>query len=347
MPNSCVHVSAKEQSRNIALAMDIAFYEKFNEKKTYAWLSWRETIIDPTNSLNQNPLLTILVLDKWLAAKNYGDPKNLDTRRWVQQLFNACVAWNWSENSTSTEPYYRFGQMLHRSNCLDVVEDFARTNNTLQQLMDWCEKLENRIRPTLSASIAYQLEDGGVVLHSPQSAILDALCTRLLTESTAQEGMDFLWCSPKARTLMEYSHALTRCLPNSLPAAIEYGLLGGGMYDKSLDDVHTHACVFNMHPSRSETAKWLNALTVAYNCSHKPNATMYEKSVWHTMSQAWPMYTNLMDVSVMMHGLDSLIPQHVAYNTLLHYVNCIQQRESNHTLEVSHLLETILDTSTF
>ena len=327
-----------DKSKNLALAMAMVFYDEFTNEKAHAWLAWRETVTDPEDSLNKSPLMTILMMDKWLA----GSPENhrsLDALRWTRQLLGACVAWNWPTNSSSTELYYRLGHMLAHPGRLHFIEDPLQENTMLASLLAWCETLEDHVRPSLSAAIGYQLEDNGVVLWSPQDAILDAIATRLLTTSSTHEGIDILWRSPKVRATARYADALAHKAPSSLPAAIDLCLLHGDVWGKPVNNLDMHACIFAMDPIQSDAAQLLDALAVSYVSVMRTSVAPYAQAVWDTITRVWPSYAGFIQASVMMHGVEALAPDHAMRATFVHYMQNLQQGTLPATLAVEGMFE--------
>ena len=331
-------ISSTDKTKNMALAMGMVFYNQFTNEHAHNWLAWREDVTDPEDSLNKSPLMTILVLDKWLAGASENQT-SFDAQRWTEQLLDACVAWDWPTNSSSTELYYRLGQMLSHPGRLHFIEDPHEENTKLSAFLEWCKILEDNVRPSLSASIAYQLEDNGVVLSAPQDAMLDALCTRLLNNHEIQGEMDILWRSPKVRTHAQYAGTLAQHAPSSLPGAINRCLLNGNVWEKSVESLATHACIFEIDPKHSNSANLLDALTLSYVSVLGSNVAPYAKAVWDTISHVWPGYAGFVHACVMMHGVEALDPTHAMRSTFIHYMQNLQHGKSPSTLAVEGMFE--------
>ena len=228
--------------------------------------------------------------------------------------------------------------MLARQDQLNIVNTPLESDARLSQLLAWCEILEDQVRPEVSASIAYQLQDNGVVLCEPQDVILDAVATRMLHQRATFPNMNMLWASAKVRTHAKYAIALAQCAPDSLPAAIERCLLHRG-HAESSTDLSAHACVFGIDPSKSNATQLLNALILSYTSATAANATLRAHAVWDAVSHAWPSYTSLLHTVLMMHGTESLLPNHAMRTTLLHYVETLQKGKRFITLAVENMFE--------
>lgn len=85
-------------------AISIVFYEKAPDKRAYDFLVWREKITDPAHALNKSPLLTLMVLDTWLACDD-NNQNTPEAKHWTRQLLDACGLWAWPLNSSATELY--------------------------------------------------------------------------------------------------------------------------------------------------------------------------------------------------------------------------------------------------
>lgn len=305
-------------------AMGLVFYDQFTPERAFAWLTWREGIADPAHSLNKNPLMTLMVLDKWLRS----DPLHAGLPQatpWTRQVLNASATWKWPTNSSSTELYYRLGEMLSAPSRLDFIETLAFDDPSLTALLAWCEQLEDHVRPKLSAAIGYQLQDNGVVLCAPQEAVLDAIGARVLAQESAVPAMDILWRSPRAKNDGDYVSALVRCAPYSLPAAMTRCLLRGDAWEKSPTDFAATTPIFGMDPAQSEPTQLLDALMLVHHTATAREIAPYTQAVWDRCAKAWPAYTGLLQTFTALGGEEALLPKSPMRPQILEHLTFLQK----------------------
>lgn len=319
-------------------AMGLVFYGQFTSERALAWLSWREGVTDPEHSLNKNPLRTLMVLDKWLRA----DPVHASlpqAARWTQQVLTTCASWKWPTNSSSTELYYRLGEMLSAQGRLDFIQTMDFADPLLTTLLGWCEHLEDHVRPTLSAAIGYQLQDNGVVLCAPQEVVLDAIGARVLAQKSIVPAMDILWRSPRAKTDTDYVSALVRCAPYSLPAALTRCLLRGDPWEKSPGDLAQVARIFEMDPAQSDSTQLLDALMPIHHAGTSPKPAPYTQAVWDTATKTWPAYTGLLLTFVALNGSEALLQASPLRPQLLDYIALLQKGQMPPTFSVGGMFD--------
>lgn len=322
-------------------AMGLVFYEQYSHERAYSWLAWREGVIEPEHSLNKSPLSTIMVLDKWLS-QNALHAQSREAQRWTEQLLAACAAWAWPPNSTSTELYYRMGQILATPGRLDFIGQWQPGDGRISSLLDWCLLLEDSVRPKLSASIGYQLQDNGVVLCAPQEGVLDALCSRFFNETQAlSSNIDILWRSPMVLANAEHAQTLAHLSPASLPAALTRCLRSGRYFDDPADAPKIHPAVFTMDPARSDPKELLAALSGAYTMAFGATPSAHAQSLWSEASNAFPTYAGLLHTVVSMHGAEALKSTHPMQSSLVEYVKNMQQEKIPATLAVEGMFESL------
>lgn len=299
-------------------ALQLAVGGQYQQERAVHWLQYREHLVDPTHTLNQSPILTLLVLDKWLRAPQEHNVDHPNAKRWVQQCFQACLAWEWPTNATATELHYRLGSLLLAKP--DAVSVFIKDASEWHNLIGWCFAQENTVCPNLNNGIARFLKNENIDLVAPHEIVLDAL-VKDWTDNPREitlPGMEILWRSSYLRDHPDSAKALSLALPDSLPNALVYQMSCTRALAKTTRPPAPYPpALFAMDPARCDAQELFNVLLRIYK---DPTLT----ALWETMSTAWPAYTSLFSTLEAMHGPESLMETSDADSSFVQYLRNIQ-----------------------
>lgn len=329
----------------------MVFYDAYTPERAAHWLARREKVTDPEHNLNKNPLLTLMLMSKWFHESPEYSQQHPKAVRWTEQLLSACVAWEWPANSTSTELYYRLGHMLSAAHRLEFLHAWPHDDARFGPLLAWCTRLEDTVRPTISAAIMYQLQDDGIGPHAPQDAVVDSVLAHLMTtcapgqgcEQHSVQNMGILWQSSQVLESPHQAYALAHKVPTSLPAAIERCLVRRAcnetMPPSRSDILRQHSPIFGMDPSCCDPVELLDALLLSYEAMRNNAVHSPTHHLWDTLCQVWPQMTGVLQTTVAMMGAESIAPTHPMRSTLVGYIVEIQQEQMPPILEVQGMFE--------
>lgn len=287
---------------SVQMGVHMIFNGGYSSENASVWLAFREQLQDPLHTLNQSPLMPLMVLEKWLNDPEENNERHPNAQRWIEQCFQACVAWEWPTNATATELYYRLGNILRGNSRMAFLESSLNEPAQFETLLMWCMQLESLVLPGLATRMERHLQDDGIRLVSPQETVLNTLLTIWMKNPSKYtcSNMEILWRSPAIRENILAAEALVMALPRSLPAAIRHQMSCTNALRKHTEAQADYpASMFSLDPALSDTHALFNALLMAYQ-------DVGVADMWDTITDAWPVYANLYPTLECMHGLHCL-----------------------------------------
>ncbi len=318
-------------------AIAIAFYNAYSQAAALKWLVDREAITDPAHELNTNPALTLMVLNKWLNAPSENNDAHPDAPRWIEQAVLRCLSWKWPANSTMTALYYRLGQLCSTNpSRLDFIRAWPLNDPRARLLLEGCKHLEDAVRPNLSASIAYGLEDDGVPLVDPQDLLQAAfhwvqeydpsVADKVLWDGTCE----YFWMTDRVQNNPDDAALLAKRAPQTMTMAICRGLYRNKNRNINFQGIPPAAAtIFAMDPAQSSAAQWLDLLIPIQHVVQDPSRVHPRAPlVWEALQRTFPEITALLQIALALEGPLALSNVHPYRQQLEGHMQAILQKQA-------------------